>query len=96
MVLMSDSGPDQGETAALALALYRVLYDAGVSFESNAVVPLLVAAVRSAGWTPPVDTDHCPATIAVAKMAGLVLDCYLPREHDGTHRDSRTNARWMP
>jgi hypothetical protein len=38
----------------------------------------------------------CPATMIVAKMADLPLDCALEEGHEGPHRDSVTNARWVP
>jgi hypothetical protein len=45
------------EDAALGQALYRVLYDAGVSFESATVIPMLSAAARAVLGAEP-DEDN--------------------------------------
>jgi len=40
--------------------------------------------------------NNCPASMTVAKMADLPLDCRLTPGHELPHIDSATGARWLP
>lgn len=67
--LRRTSTPTEEDEKYLAQALYRVLFDAGVSFESNKVIPLLTAAARVA-LRPVPEEDMKRAAVALIEFDG--------------------------